>query len=308
MNVDSIFSTKGKADTIAMTKDILQGNVDLLEDKRFSSFDIKGMQAALQLLRQSDPYGDYANDIENNGWRLTYYRKPPTPEEFLTYEWIGPQAETIWPNIKKAFLEFMDPNPLCSYRNLALSVSIGWGKSLLTVLVLTYITVIFGMMRKPYRLLGHSVTTSYAVCMCAATLGKGADLLLTPFEQLIENSPYFEKVGRHDDITQINKEDKECKKCYYSTAARGTAHMAFRNNLQLKLMSTEGALLGNTIVATAMTEIGWWVKQQGWSYEDIFTFFNKAVDRVTSRMGDHYLGRSIIDSSPFSLESPIETE
>lgn len=91
----------------------------------------------------------------------------------------------------------------------------------------------------------NSVTTSYALCMCAATLGKGADLLLVPFEQLIENSPYFEKLGRHDDITAVNREDRECKKCYYSTASRGTAKMTFRNNLSLKLMSTEGALLGN---------------------------------------------------------------
>ena len=304
MNIESL-STTGKADVIDMLKDILQGDVNLLEDKRFANFDLEAIQGALDILRQADPSGYYSEDIEQNGWRLMYYRKPPTPEEFLTYEWIGPQAETLWPNLKKTFIEFMDPNPLCTYRNLALSVSIGWGKSLLSVLVLTYITVLFGMMREPYRLLKHSVTTSYAIVFCAATLNKSADLLYVPYEQLIENSPYFEKVGRHDDITQINREDRECKKCYYSTASRGSSKMTFRNNLTLKLMSTEGALLGNTIVACSMSEISWWEKS-GWSREEIMTFFNKAVDRIGSRMNGHYLGRAIIDSSPFSLESPID--
>lgn len=127
MHIDSL-RTPAKADTIDMVKDILQGDVDLTEDKRFATFDLETMKEALALLRKVDVNGDYADDIENNGWRLMYYRKPPTPEEFLTYEWIGPQAETLWPNLRKCFIEFMDPSPLCSYRNLALSVSIGWGK------------------------------------------------------------------------------------------------------------------------------------------------------------------------------------
>lgn len=117
--------------------------------------------------------------------------------------------------------------------------------SLLTNLILSYIIVLFGLMRKPYQLLGHSPMTAYSVGMCSATLNKAWDLLGVPFEQLIEQSPFFEKVGRHDDIVRVNEEDKECSKCYYTTAARGSAKMVFRNNLQLKLVSTEGALLGN---------------------------------------------------------------
>lgn len=117
--------------------------------------------------------------------------------------------------------------------------------SLLTNLCMSYIITLFGLMREPHKMLGHSAMTSYCVSLCSATLNKAWDLLGVPFEQFIEQSPFFEKVGRHDDIVNINKEDQECKKCYYTTAARGSAKMVFRNNLQLKMMSTEGALLGN---------------------------------------------------------------
>ena len=471
-----------KLDSIDMMKDVLSGDTDLLarwEANLDAMGGIETLQTALKWLQEADPYGDYKQLIANEGWRLTYRRRPPTPEEFLTYEWIGPQCEALWPNIKKCFIEFLDPNPLNPARNMALSTSIGWGKqnpissnvmtnkkikieledgsikefesdemidviiegnstkiqanellkmdlskclkiksvtceyiskplkelqigdrvlgvngdrpkilniqkngvqptftiklsdgrsfragkghfntvhfrnsklrpdkkvydvltveyikdhlneylfeiptddtftlseidfwqhlemlpchenepvdqediipdfnrdpnkvyiesivpdedeecwclqlndplglfaiedrifthnSLLTNLILSYIIVLFGLMRKPYQLLGHSPMTAYSVGMCSATLNKAWDLLGVPFEQLIEQSPFFEKVGRHDDIVRVNEEDKECSKCYYTTAARGSAKMVFRNNLQLKLVSTEGALLGN---------------------------------------------------------------
>lgn len=291
-----------------MLKDILSGDMDVLEKYSAQIESMGGMdtlRAGLDWLKQADPYGDYAGTIVNEGWRLTYYRKPPTPEEFLTYEWIGPQAEGLWPNVKKCFIEFMDPNPLNPKRNLALSTSIGWGKSLLTNLVMSYLIVLFGLMREPYKQLGHNVTTTYALGLCCYTLNKAWDILGTPFEQFLEANPYFEKVGRHDDITAINREDKECKKCYYSTAARGSSKMIFRNNLNLKMVSTEGNLLGVTFIYTAMTELAWWVRG-GMTHDDIYTFFTKADQRVQSRMNGHYLGRVVIDSSPFSMESPID--
>lgn len=177
--------------------------------------------------------------------------------------------------------------------------------SLLTNLCMSYEMVLFGLMREPYRLLGHSPMTSYCVCLCSFSLGKAWDLLGTPFEQFIEQSPVFEKVGRRDDVVNADKLDPDCSKILFSTAGRGSARMLFRNNLQLKMMSTEGHLLGNTIIYAAMSELSWW-EQNGWTKEAIKSFFDKACQRVDSRMNGHYLGRYVIDSSPFSLEAPID--
>lgn len=117
--------------------------------------------------------------------------------------------------------------------------------SLLTNLCMSYEIVLFGLMREPFRVLGHSAMTSYCVALCSYSLGKAWDLLGTPFEQFIEQSPAFEKVPRRDDVVNSTKLDSGCTKIYYSTAGRGSARMLFRNNLQLKMMSTEGHLLGN---------------------------------------------------------------
>lgn len=112
-----------------MLIDVLSGDKSLLDKPEIQSLGIDNIKAALQWLKDSDVNGDYKELLLNEGWRLTYKRKPPTPEEFLTPEWIGGQAEGLWPNVRKAFIEFLDPNPLNPKRGLALSTSIGWGKA-----------------------------------------------------------------------------------------------------------------------------------------------------------------------------------
>lgn len=111
-----------------MLIDALAGDKDLLNKPEIQSLGINNIKAALQWLKDSDVNGDYKELLLNEGWRLMYKRRPPSPEEFLTTEWIGAQAESLWPNVRRAFIEFMNPNPLNPKRGLALSVSIGWGK------------------------------------------------------------------------------------------------------------------------------------------------------------------------------------
>lgn len=113
---------------LAIFKDALSGDPKALDMPEIRSLGMDNIKAALEWLQTVDLNGDYKNLLANEGWRLAYKRKPPTPEEFLTYDWIGGQCEGLWPNVKKAFIEFMDPNPLNPKRGLALSTSIGWGK------------------------------------------------------------------------------------------------------------------------------------------------------------------------------------
>lgn len=70
-------------------------------------------------------------------------------------------------------------------------------------------------------------------------------------------------------------------------------------------VTDEKILTHNTIIYAAMTELAWW-EQNGWTKEAIKRFFDKASQRVDSRMNNHFLGRYVIDSSPFSMESPID--
>ena len=111
-----------------MLIDLFQGDETLLKRPEIKALGPANIKAALEFLRTADINGDYLKLLANEGWRLKYVRKPPTPEEYLTTEWIGAQAESLWPNVREAFINFLDPNPLNPKRGMALSGSIGWGK------------------------------------------------------------------------------------------------------------------------------------------------------------------------------------
>lgn len=111
-----------------MLVDALNGDTKVLDMPEIQALGVRNIRAALEWLATSNIDKDYKNLITNEGWRLIYVRKPPTPEEYLTPEWIGVQAEGLWPNVRKAFCEFMSLDPLSPKRGLALSTSIGWGK------------------------------------------------------------------------------------------------------------------------------------------------------------------------------------
>lgn len=60
-------------------------------------------------------------------WRINYRVKPPTIEEFLTEDWIGDMANSLFPHAKKILTEFWQPDS--RYRHLILAGSIGTGKA-----------------------------------------------------------------------------------------------------------------------------------------------------------------------------------
>lgn len=109
--------------------DVLNGDEKLLEMPEIQSLGARNIKAALEWLATADVNGDYKDLLAKEGWRLMYRRRPPTPEEYLTWDWIGAQSEGLWPNVKHAFVEFMNLSPLNPKRGLALSTSIGWGKA-----------------------------------------------------------------------------------------------------------------------------------------------------------------------------------
>lgn len=111
-----------------MLLDALAGDPKVLERPEIAALGANNIKAALKWLQTADVNGDYKNLLLNEGWRLMYKRKPPTPEEYITPEWIGGQAEGLWPNVQEAYCTFMNPDPLNPKRGLALSTSIGWGK------------------------------------------------------------------------------------------------------------------------------------------------------------------------------------
>lgn len=115
--------------------------------------------------------------------------------------------------------------------------------SLLACLVLGYIAITFGNMLEPYRLLGHSPMTQYAIAMGCNTLGRASQLILEPFESLMDASPFFEKVKRKDEFDDVCAQDPGFTKLYYTGATR-SSDFNLRNNLKIKRMNDPFGLIG----------------------------------------------------------------
>jgi hypothetical protein len=136
-------------------QDIIGGDPRALERPEFRGLDIGQIKAALNFILEDATLSEGQKaDLLTNSWRVNYRDRPPTPTEFLTEKYLGPVANTIYPQVKKAFLEYLDPTK--PYRTVVLYPHIGWGKSYLAVLVNIFIGMNLSMMRAPWKFFGQS--------------------------------------------------------------------------------------------------------------------------------------------------------
>ena len=71
------------------------------------------------------------------------------------------------------------------------------------------------------------------------------------------------------------------------------------------MISSVQNLLGLTVITAVLSELGFFI-DAGKSHEYIMRFYFDARSRIESRMKGNWFGRSILDSSPNSLDNPID--
>ena len=229
-----------------------------------------------------------------DSWRLIYKQKPPTIQEFLTEEWIGEMAESVYPYIKEMLYQIFDART--PYRNLIMSLPIGAGKSTAVALANLYISVIVYLMRNPKKTFGLAASTSICNVFVAFSLDKAKEVLLAPFKEIILSSPKFVQCKTIEQMRKLEKEG-DSNKIYWTTA--GTASvLSIGSNMSIKIKSSAHALLGLTILCGSLTELAFF-KEAGFSDEDIMGMYNEVKGRIFSRFPEkNGLNLSILDSSP----------
>ena len=98
-----------------MEKDILSHPEDDLPYiqtlcKTLTQEDIDNIHSALNILLQDKNLSQEEKaSMLGNSWKLNHKFKPPTPEEFLTEKWIGPQANDMFPHCSTAIKNYFNP-------------------------------------------------------------------------------------------------------------------------------------------------------------------------------------------------------
>ena len=296
-NLDSTLDNFG-----FIVKDLLAGDPKALERPEITCLNFDAIKAALQWLNEQNEFDNTMKaDLFSNAWRLNFKCRPPTPEEFLTEKYIGPMAESLRPSLRDTFCEAFDP--LKPYRTIVLTPHIGWGKSTWSVLANLFVSTHFAMMWHPYKYFNLAVSTMFTQVLGAWNLKKASELLMEPFMQILEASPYFKRVRTHTDLLDANGADL-VDSLHYTTSAP-TSVLQFQNGVNYKIINGPGAILGQTIIMGVISELTTFV-DEGWSEEKILKFFTKLRKRIDSRMNGNYYGRFILDSQPNTLESCID--
>ena len=79
------------------------------------------------------------------------------------------------------------------------------------------------------------------------------------------------------------------------------------NGLQWKTASGDSNIIGLNILVGAMTEINFFLEAgKGWTPDKVYRFFSKLKERISNRFQSNYYARFILDSSPSSLDDPIQ--
>lgn len=132
--------------------------------------------------------------------------------------------------------------------------------SFLSTLVTLYLDTCVSLMRNPAKYFGVSQATSFSSMLISYSLKKSSELLVAPFLNILESSPFFEKVTRREAMQDLVKEyqlsDKPIEKLYYTTAAKDKSSvLEFDSGLSVKVASSPQALLGLTLVSATFSEL-----------------------------------------------------
>lgn len=288
-------------------KDILSGDQAAAKDERYSYLNFKQIKTAIEWIQNNNFDEDLQALLVSQPWKLVYKTKPPTPEEFLTNKYIGAMADNLFLPVKKNFLEFFDP--IKPYRNAYLNPSIGAGKSTFTMMSLLYVACLYALMRDPWKFFSKAKTTIFAITLCAVTITKAKEIYEEPIRQLIESADFWKQCRTHSEMMEEEKHLQECDEVEYIPWKNGNQVSVFNtgNNLQWKVISSANSLLGVNILFGCMTEITFFLEAgKGWTEQKIFNFFSKLKERISNRFQNAYLARMILDSSPSTLEDPIQ--
>ncbi len=283
-------------------EDILAGDSTQFDNEIIKNLNIDNIMAAIEWLAREDSLSEnFKDNLLADGWRLNFKAKPPTPAEFLTEKYIGNQAESTYDWARDVFIDFMDP--LKPYRTLVLAQHIGSGKSTLSTLIQLFISTHYAMMWHPWKYFNLAPSSVFTQCLGAWNQKKASELLLEPFVQILEQSPYFKRVRSHTDLVDAAGDD--LINCLHWTTSSPTSCLSFQNGVNYKIINGPGSILGQNIISAVISEMTMFT-ENGWTNEKVFTFFTKLRKRIDNRMKGNYYGRMIIDSQPNTLESVID--
>lgn len=300
MNLDSI---PVNPDAPFLIKDLIQGDDSVAETERFENLREEDVLAGINLIVNSKYLSEALKlELLSNIWRLNYKNKPPTIEEFLTDDWLGPMHESLYPHARNILINFWRDNS--PYRHLILAMAIGTGKSTISAIHNLYVTTLLFLMRNPKKFFGLAPSSSVVQALISFSMEKAEQLLLQPFLQILLTSSRYHRVKQEEHLLRHQEENPD--KICWTTAGR-IGKLQFPNDIHYIIASTPYQLLGLNLIQATLSEISFFI-ERGLSPDYIWRIFQDCKGRIQARFGaDKRLCGVVLDSSPNDIDaSPID--
>ena len=177
----------------------------------------------------------------------------------------------------------------------------------MSTIIALYIITHLSLMWNPKAFFDKAPTTYFSVVLGSFTMKKGKELLLKPFLELLETSPKFKRVKLSDSLksTQEKEYENGTNRIVWTTASTSGASIEFFNDTHVVLVSNPSSILGMNVICGILSEISFFM-ERGVSPEEINRFRTDLDSRIFNRFNNHFLGRMVIDSSPNTMDSPID--
>lgn len=285
-----------------LVKDLIDGDESVANRPDFLQLSSEEIKTALKQILESPILNEQQKyRLVTNQWMVNFRVKPPTIEEFLTEKYLGETAKSLYPYITSSMVSFWDPSK--PYRNLILAPHIGWGKTLFSVISSLYVAVVLWCMRDPTKFFpGLSKSSVLVQVLISFTLDKARELLLEPFKRILITSPFFVRAKTEEQL-QRKQRDVGNEKMVWTTA--GTFDLQFSRGSHIKVASEADMLLGLTAITGTVSEISFFA-DRGFSYDEIWRVYSDMKKRIFSRFVGNYYARTVLDSSPNSMDNPID--
>jgi hypothetical protein len=286
-----------------LIQDLAQGDESVAGHELFNGMREEDVLAGINLIRDSKYLSEASKmEVLSNLWRINYKKKPPTIEEFLTDDWLGPMRESLYPHARNILVNFWQNNS--PYRHLILATAIGTGKSTISAIHNLYATTLLFLMRNPKKFFGLAPSTSVVQALISFSMEKAEQLLLQPFLQILLTSPRYHRVKQEEHLLRHQEENPD-KICW--TTAGHIGKLQFPNDIHYIIASTPSHILGLNLIQATLSEISFFI-ERGLSPEYIWRIFQDCKGRIQARFGaDKRLCGVVLDSSPNDIDaSPID--
>lgn len=293
---------------IDMEKDILSHPSDdlvyldkIFKSDIFSRAEIEDINSALNILLHNDNLSETKKaEFLNESWKINYKFKVPSPAEFLTEKWIGPQAKDLYPHARRTFIDYF--NPFVNKNKLILYCCTGWGKTTILDIIKAYRAVKTVALRNFKQFLKLSEATRITDVSVSFTKSTCYDLIIKPLVTILDTSPMFERVKFERDMN--NPEYTSSGKILFCNTNKGNSMIRI-SDVYFDVACDPMDLIGRNIISFSATELTFLSEKM--PEEKVMKLLEEGITRVYNRFGYNNPNTTIvIDSSPNSLENKVD--